>query len=111
MNELKFNKVGAGGPMRKICLCLAVVRVHAELPKDENGVGTYTIRQLLEAVDETKMVDPVLKEYVCAFGIHGDKVLMKAASIHKFEWEELAPVYNDYVTKLHTYMRQNPVTR
>lgn len=57
----------------------AVLRVHGELPKDERGMETYTIRQLcsLAKVDHN---EELLLEYVCAFGAHGILVMQRLLS-------------------------------
>lgn len=51
----------------------AVLLVHNELPKDEMGVATITIRNLIQQF--VPGCDRLLKEYVCAFGAHGIPVL------------------------------------
>ena len=52
---------------------LAVLDKHATLARDERGVATTTIRQLMKK--EVPDVDGILLDYICAFGAHGRVVL------------------------------------
>lgn len=77
----------------------AIITVHNELPKDENGVGSRTIRQLCEMAQVR--VDEILLEYVCAFGSHGVPVLRRIVSRHAQGGDEakILEMYTDRVQK------------
>ena len=76
----------------------AVLRVHSELPKGEDGVASVTIRNLLEI--QKVSCGHLLREYVCAFGSHGLPVIrrMVCHTINKLGNDRnLLQEYMDYV--------------
>lgn len=54
---------------------MAILTIHGELEKDENGIGIMTLRQLCETC--APRLDGLLREYVCAFGQHGKTVITR----------------------------------
>ena len=69
---------------------VAIIRLHNELPKNEQGVATFTIRTLIK--EFTPGVTGLLREYVCAFGAHGEAVIVRTveregADMEAFEAE------------------------
>lgn len=61
--------------LESVTSVLAVLSIHGELPKDNSGVAALTIRQLLRKF--VPGLNPLLVEYICAFGAHGIAVLMR----------------------------------
>ena len=54
---------------------MAILTIHGELEKNENGIGVMTLRQLCETC--APRLDGLLREYVCAFGQHGKTVITR----------------------------------
>lgn len=83
--ELKTVEKMCPGAVFDLTLCTvadieAILTVHNELPKDEKGVGSRTIRQLCEMAKVR--LDEILLEYICAFGAHGVPVLRRILTRH-----------------------------
>ena len=53
----------------------AVLKTHNELPKNDRGVASVTIRQLLNRY--CPECTGIVQEYVCSFGAHGLDVLYR----------------------------------
>lgn len=69
----KVKSVTMSRDMGTVTSLMAILKIHGELPRDEKGVATITIRQLIGMF--ASGINPVLAEYVCAFGAHGLTVL------------------------------------
>ena len=83
---------------------LGVLDVHRELPKDENGVGIFTIRQLLQKAELP--VTGLEREYICAFGAHGAAVLEKMITkMSAAENSEAVEVRRNTASKLRNTIR------
>lgn len=66
---------------------LAVLKIHGELPKNDEGIASITIRELIRRC--APAINPVLREYVCAFGAHGipvmERYVLRYADVLKSE--------------------------
>lgn len=102
---------------------MAILTIHGELEKDENGVGVMTLRQLCTTC--APRLGGLLREYVCAFGQHGKTVITRyigmmimdakggddEASRIKQEFNQrVADAITEYKPKVAAFLREHPAT-
>lgn len=106
MEGLHFDQVKAAPIIPKDLVdVMAVLQVHEKTPKDEQGVSTVmTIRKLIELY--APGVVGLLREYICAFGKHGQAVVAKYCQQLEVDQQQFEQKVSKRVAEIETDLKR-----
>lgn len=94
--------------LREMANVEAVLLVHDELPKGENGAAAITIRMLLDM--QKVSCEPMLTGYICAFGAYGLPVIRRTVARiaeKSSDSDVLTKLYSEYVQEKYASLRES----